>query len=91
MIWLRCCSLYTCNLDLVLQVVDARAGPGTKSMNKIKNKAKLEEKLLKKKHKHRYRKPKNVKSSAARARSSGGLSDDVPGKKNLYALLYTNT
>jgi len=61
-------------------VVDARAGPGTKSMNKIKNKAKMEEKLLKKKHKHKHKKPKNNKPGAnggVNCRSSGGLSDDV--------------
>lgn len=54
-------------------VVDARAGPGTKSMNKIKNKAKMEEKLLKKKHKHKHKKPKML----AKPQSPGGLSDDI--------------
>lgn len=61
---------------VLLQVVDARAGPGTKSMNKIKNKAKMEEKLLKKKHKHKHRKPKISSKPPA---SPGGLSDDVAG------------
>lgn len=55
-------------------VVDARAGPGTKSMNKIKNKAKMEEKLLKKKHKHKHKKPKMIVKAP---QSPGGLSDDI--------------
>lgn len=56
-------------------VVDARAGPGTKSMHKIKHEAKMEEKLLKTKYKHKKSQVK--KSSSAAACTSGGLSDDV--------------
>ena len=56
-----------------LQVVDARAGPGTKSIMKMKTKHK-EEMRLKKKHKHksvhRHKPPQ----------SPGGLSDDVISK-----------
>lgn len=57
---------------MMLQVVDARAGPGTKSIMKMKGKGK--EDKQKKKHKHKkikHNKPPN---------SPGGLSDDVVGK-----------
>ena len=55
------------------QVVDARAGPGTKSIMKIKSRNK-EERRIKKKHKHK-------KARVIRPpQSPGGLSDDVIGK-----------
>ena len=70
-----CCQVVACTVCCSVrcgccQVVDARAGPGTRSINKMKMKCK-EEKVLKK-HKHRRRalpeKP---------PQSPGGLSDDV--------------
>lgn len=51
-------------------VVDARAGPGTKSIMKIKSKSKEEK--MKKKHKHKKRLRINKPPQ-----SPGGLSDDV--------------
>lgn len=53
-------------------MVDARAGPGTKSIAKIKNKAKEEKLLMKKKHKHR-----KVLKQSKPPQSPGALSDDV--------------
>ena len=69
---------------IILQVVDARAGPGTKSLTKFKskNKKKLKlkpdgiqkvEKLIKKKHIYM----KNERSG--REESPGALSDDITG------------
>ena len=66
---------------IVFQVVDARAGPGTKSMNRIKNRLKEEKektggemkKLGKHKHKKRPR-PSNPNNAPG---SPGGLSDDI--------------
>lgn len=48
-------------------VVDARAGPGTKSISKIKNRVKEEQKEDRKlkKHKHRYQPNKKVKAASA--------------------------
>jgi hypothetical protein len=69
---------------IIFQVVDARAGPGTKSLTKFKskNKKKLKlkpdsiqkvEKLIKKKHIYM----KNDRSG--REESPGALSDDITG------------
>ena len=54
-------------------MVDARAGPGTKSITKIKNRVKEQQKEDRKlkKHKHRYqRKPGLLKPLVAAAASS---------------------
>jgi hypothetical protein len=77
-------QVFTIILYIILQVVDARAGPGTKSLTKFKskNKKKLKlkpdgiqkvEKLIKKKHIYM----KNDRSG--REESPGALSDDITG------------
>lgn len=53
-------------------MVDARAGPGTKSIAEIKNKAKEEKLLMKRKHKHI-----KVSKQNKPPQSPGALSDDV--------------
>lgn len=53
-------------------VVDARAGPGTKSIMKMKSRNK-EERKFKKKHKHKKLRPSVAKVPF----SPGGLSDDI--------------
>lgn len=68
-------------------VVDARAGPGTKSMNKIKNKAAgilkqdpLKEERFKKKHKHNKKKvgrPSLNSSALEKPASPSTFSDDI--------------
>lgn len=63
-------------------MVDARAGPGTKSIAKIKNKAKEEKLLQKRKHKHK----KAVKHNKP-PQSPGALSDDVLSKCD-FILVY---
>ena len=80
-----CSSIYDLNLinklsklnlfKLFLQVVDARAGPGTKSMNKIRKSR--EESILMRKHKHK-------KFLRSRRNSQGDLSDDGGIKPNLF-------
>ena len=63
-----------------LQVVDARAGPGTKSMMKMKSKNK-EENKFKKKHKHRS---KHRLTPAKPPCSPAGLSDDILSMYSAY-------
>lgn len=65
-------------------VVDARAGPGTKSMYKIKNRSKEDRQepatILKKKHKHKHKHKKGAKSGQSvnkPPQSPSGFSDDV--------------
>jgi hypothetical protein len=53
-------------------VVDARAGPGTKSIMKMKSKNREEKLRIKKKHKH-----KKPVHKAKPPQSPGGLSDDI--------------
>ena len=76
--------LHFTTIFIIFQVVDARAGPGTKSLTKFKskNKKKLKlkpdsiqkvEKLIKKKHIYM----KNDRS--VREESPGALSDDITG------------
>ncbi len=59
------------NISGYFQVVDARAGPGTKSIMKMKSRNK-EERKFKKKHKHKKRIPPPKPPC-----SPGGLSDDI--------------
>jgi hypothetical protein len=79
---------------MIFQVVDARAGPGTKSLTKFKskNKKKLKlkpdsiqkvEKLIKKKHIYM----KNDRSG--REESPGALSDDIAGMTPNFEVKYT--
>ncbi len=67
------CKFQHVNMDLYgyFQVVDARAGPGTKSIMKMKSRNK-EERKFKKKHKHKKRIPPPKPPC-----SPGGLSDDI--------------
>lgn len=65
-------------------VVDARAGPGTKSMYKIKNRNNKElpddHSIMKKKHKHKHRKrpsASQVHNSSKVPLSPGGMLDDI--------------
>jgi len=58
------------------QVVDARAGPGTKSITKMKMKQK-EEKKAKKKHKHH-----RAIHPSKPPQSPSGLSDDIVSKSH---------
>ena len=62
---------FICNFSEYFQVVDARAGPGTKSIMKMKSRNK-EERKFKKKHKHKKRIPPPKPPC-----SPGGLSDDI--------------
>ena len=66
---------------IIFQVVDARAGPGTKSMMKMKSRNK-EENKFKKKHKHRS---KHRLAPAKPPCSPGGLSDDILSMYSAYA------
>jgi len=68
------------------KVVDARAGPGTKSMYKIKNRNNKElpedHSIMKKKHKHKHRKrpsASQVHNSSKVPLSPGGMLDDITG------------
>ena len=77
----RCvdCTQYLLFL-IIFQVVDARAGPGTKSMMKMKSRNK-EENKFKKKHKHRS---KHRLAPAKPPCSPGGLSDDILSMYSAY-------
>jgi hypothetical protein len=82
------------HLVTVCQVVDARAGPGTKSMYKIKNRNNKElpedHSIMKKKHKHKHRKRPSaaqIHSNKAPA-SPGGCSDDFIGKYHACGICY---
>ena len=62
--------------------MDARAGPGTKSMYKIKNRSTGERQepttILRKKHKHKHKRVSRVIAlGSRRPQSPGTLSDDV--------------
>lgn len=71
-------------IPFLFQVVDARAGPGTKSILKIKSRSnqnkeqQAERPRPKKKHKH-----KKIARPNKAPQSPGGLSDDVLGKIKL--------
>nr|CAD7428307.1 unnamed protein product [Timema monikensis] len=68
----------------IAQVVDARAGPGTKSLTKFKSKNKKKLKLKsdysqKVKNKHTYMKGEQ----SGREQSPGALSDDITGRSHI--------
>ena len=83
------------NTHVNLQVVDARAGPGTKSMYKIKNRNKElpeDHSIMKKKHKHKHKhrkRPTAAQIHDSKAPGSpGGCSDDFIGMSLLISQIH---